>query len=394
MDRGNIYEEVERVLKEVCVNIGERPTGSKKNRQLEDYARLYFVGNGFDVETQQFECINWENRGANLYIAGKELDVKPSYYTTACSLEAEYITLGSDAELERSNLKNRIAVLYDELTAEQLMPKGFAFYNPIEHQKTISFLEEKEPSAIITVVHDNTSIFEDGDFDIPSAYVTEEEGDVLLKGKGKISLEINTSRRDAGGANLIARINPDKNKKLVVTAHIDTKHGTPGALDNGTGVVILLLLSSIIKPEDIDFSLELLLLNGEDYYSTPGQLKYLEEYIIGDKKTFLAINCDGIGLKDSKTAVSFLELSKSRKVLLEKLISKREGVDLIEPWEMGDHMLFVMNGIPAVTITSKEIFKSFDEIVHTERDSIDIIDRDKIIKVINFIAEFITNVEK
>lgn len=134
MNRKNIQETLKRLLEEVCLNIGERPTGSKKNRELENYARSYFEARGCDVETQQFECIDWENRGAKLFFAGQELNVKPSYYSTACDLEAEYMTLRIVAELGRSNLRGRIAVLHDELTGEQLMPKGFTFYNPKEHQ--------------------------------------------------------------------------------------------------------------------------------------------------------------------------------------------------------------------------------------------------------------------
>ena len=389
MNRENIEKALKMLLEEICITIGERPTGSKNNRQLENFARSYFEARGCEVETQKFKCIDWENRGAKLFFAGKELNVRPSYYSTACNLEAEYITLRTVAELGTSNLQGRIAVLHDELTEEQLMPKGFTFYNPEEHQKIISLLEEKEPLAVITVVDDDTSIFEDGDFNIPSAYISREEGEAILQGEGKVKLEINTRRKDARGANLIARINPAKNKKLVVTAHLDTKYGTPGALDNGTGVAILLLLSSLIKPEEIDFLLELLLLNGEDYYSTPGQLKYREEYITGNEETFLVINCDGVGLKESKTAVSFLGLSKNREAFFEKLISKREGIDLIEPWEMGDHMLFVRKGIPALTITSKEILRLIDVIAHTERDSLDIVDYDEVIKAVELVAEVV-----
>ncbi|MBK9392004.1 MAG: M28 family peptidase [Bacteroidetes bacterium] len=32
---------------------------------------------------------------------------------------------------------------------------------------------------------------------------------------------------------------------MVVTAHIDAKKGTPGAIDNATGVIVLLLLSEL-----------------------------------------------------------------------------------------------------------------------------------------------------
>ena len=47
----------------------------------------------------------------------------------------------------------------------------------------------------------------------------------------------------------------------------------------------------------IDYCLELLLLNGEDYYSTPGQMEYMEEYLGEDNNIILAINCDGMSKK-------------------------------------------------------------------------------------------------
>ncbi|MGM0414205.1 MAG: M28 family metallopeptidase, partial [Bacillota bacterium] len=314
------------------------------------------------------------------------------YYSKACELEAEFVKLTTIEELAKSDLQDKIAVLSGELTEEQLMPKSFTFYNPERHQRIISLLEQKAPQAIITVVDNDTSVFEDGDFQIPSAYISKAEGQKLLNGQGRVGLNINTTRKDSRGANLIARINPAAEKKLVITAHMDTKYGTPGALDDGTGIAILLLLSSIIKPDDIDFTLELLLLNGEDYYSTPGQLKYMEEYIEGNESTFLVINCDGVGLKDSKTAIAFMELAAARQNLVKDLISAEAEFELIEPWEMGDHMLFVMHGIPAITFTSKEILNLIDEIAHTEKDAINLIDYCKVMKVIEFIADIVVNI--
>ncbi len=129
-------------------------------------------------------------------------------------------------ELEDSDLQNKIAVLTGELTQEQLMPKSFPFYNPESHQKIIRLLEEKRPLAVITAVDNDTSVFEDGDFDIPTAYISKETGQKLLDGQGKISLKIDASRQESKGSNLIARINPDAEKKLVITAHLDTKYGT------------------------------------------------------------------------------------------------------------------------------------------------------------------------
>ena len=49
-------------------------------------------------------------------------------------------------------------------------------------------------------------------------------------------------------------------------------------------------------------------------------------------------------------------------------------------------MLFVMHGIPAINFTSKEILNLIDEIAHTERDAIDIIDYQRILEVNELIA--------
>ncbi len=392
MKKGQIKNEINEILNHITVNIGERPTGSKSNRKVETYAKTYFEKNDYITESQKFQCIDWINNGAELIINGKELTAKPSYYTTGCDLEADFIVLSTVSELENSQLQNKIAVLTGELTEEQLMPKSFPFYNPETHQKIIRLLEEKRPLAVITAVDNDTSVFEDGDFDIPTAYISKETGQELLDGQGKISLKIDASRQESKGSNLIARINPDAEKKLVITAHLDTKYGTPGALDNGTGIAILMLFSSLIKPEAIDYCLELLLLNGEDYYSIPGQLKYMEENIVDDESIFLVINCDGVGLKGSKTAISFMELDESRQELIAPYLADQPEIELIEPWEMGDHMLFVMHGIPAITFTSKEILNLIDEIAHTEKDSIDIIDYQRVLEVVELISELVVDI--
>ena len=392
MKRDLLKKEIKKILNHITVNIGERPTGSKSNRKVEIFARTYFENNDYITESQKFQCIDWINKGAELIFKGKKLTVKPSYYTTGCDLEAGYTVLSTVTELEKSHLQKKIAVLTGELTQEQLMPKSFPFYNPESHQRIIRLLEEKRPLAVLTVVDNDTSVFEDGDFDIPTAYITKEAGQELLNDQDKIKLKIDAKRQESKGANLIARINPDAEKKLVITAHMDTKYGTPGALDNGTGITILLLLSSMIRPEDINYCLELLLLNGEDYYSIPGQLKYMEENIVDDESIFLVINCDGVGLKDSKTAISFMELDEFKQELIAPFLTDQSEIELIEPWEMGDHMLFVMHGIPAITFTSKKILNLIDEIAHTEKDAIDIIDYRRVLEVIELITELAVDI--
>lgn len=56
----------------------------------------------------------------------------------------------------------------------------------------------KNPAAKVTIVDNDTSIFEGGDFDITSVYVTKEVGEKILNSKGKINLTVKTERISSG----------------------------------------------------------------------------------------------------------------------------------------------------------------------------------------------------
>lgn len=84
----------------------------------------------------------------------------------------------------------------------------------------------------------------------------------------------------------------------MITAHIDTKIGTPGAIDNGTGVTVLLLLAELLKDHSFNYLIELVVLNGEDYYSAPGQIRYIEQNEGRFSDILLNINIDGAGYKE------------------------------------------------------------------------------------------------
>lgn len=387
MQNDALYMKLNEILNYISVEIGERPTGSENNKKVEQFVANYFKQQGFTVELQHFYCPDFKTEGAELTYRGESIPAKPSYYTKGCNVTADSVKVKTVDELKRSDMTGKIAVLHSELTEEQIMPKSFPFYNPERHQKVVQLLEDKKPAAIITVVESDESVFEDGDFAIPSVYVTRKDGRVLFEGDGELQLVINAAREESQGANVIARLNPAKKKKLVITAHMDTKAGTPGALDNATGIAILLLLAQLIKPEDIEFCLELLLLNGEDYYSIPGQRKYMDTYLKTPQDILLAINCDGIGLKDSPTTVMFMESDRKLDNQLKDTLLAKSDLEFIAPWVQGDHMLFAFENIPVIAFTSKGIFDLLDTVIHTDKDTVELIDPEKVINVVRILEE-------
>jgi aminopeptidase YwaD len=343
---------------------------------------------GFDVECPEFECMDWKSDGALITVDNKSYAAQASPYSRGTQAKAPLISASSTGELENLELSNKILLLHGELTREQFLPKNFPFFQVEEQQHIIQLLETGKPLAIITATTRNPEmagalypfpVFEDGDFDIPSVFITEDQGNELVKHVGnQITLEIQAERIPARSSNVVARKGNDRSRRIVLFAHIDAKLGTPGALDNGTGIVTLLLLAELLKNYEGGNCVEIVALNGEDYYSSPGEQLYLKQNEGRFQEIVLGINMDGLGYIKGKTAYSLYECSPGVKDTIEKVFSNGEFFVPGEPWFQGDHVIFLMNGRPALALTSELVAELMVEYVHTERDTPEIIDHEKV----------------
>ncbi len=246
---------------------------------------------GWEVETPGFQCMDWSESGVDLTVGATSFEAFASPFTLAALVSAPLVGTGNIGELERADMAGKVVLLRGELAREQLAPKNFPWWNPEEHQRIIAALERGRPAAIVAATSRNPELagavypfplIEDGDFDIPSAYMTEEEGQKLAVYAGReVDLEIHASRSIAEGVNVVARRGGGGGKtgvgRYVVSAHIDAKRGTPGAIDDGTGVIVLMLLGELLAKYDGERTIELVAFNGEDYYAAPGERLYLEQ---------------------------------------------------------------------------------------------------------------------
>ena len=310
----NLHKKVERYLKYLSEELPTRRVGSDGNRLATDFFNETIVSFGFTAEYPQFDCMDWVQQGAALTINGQSFHTQVSPYSLGCSVESPLETVSTVSELEAVDAEGKVLLLCGEIAKEQLMPKNFRFYNPEEHQHIVRLLETKRPLAIITATSRNPEMagavypfpmIEDGDFNIPSVYITEEDGEALAGHTHElVSLDIRAERIPSHGCNIIARKDGASGKRIVLYAHIDSKDGTPGALDNASGVTVLLLLAEFLKDYHGKHTVEIIALNGEDYYSTPGEIQFLEmnEGRFGD--ILLGVNLDGVGYQKGKTAFS------------------------------------------------------------------------------------------
>ena len=164
----------------------------------------------------------------------------------------------------------------------------------------VSILHDSDGDGDWDVTGDATDLLlvtdEDGDFDIPSVYMTEEEGKKLINAGGETVQMISRTKRIHGDSyQVIAKKGQTSRQRVVVTAHIDAKKGTPGAIDNATGVIVLMLLAELLTDYSDQPEIELVAFNGEDYFAASGQTLYLNQNQTLSKDVLFNINIDGAG---------------------------------------------------------------------------------------------------
>ncbi len=381
----------ETYLKKLCLELPGRVVGSQGNRMATEFFADVTASFGFQIQSSWFDCFDWHSERIQLTANGYSFKAFASPYTPGCRVEAPLAVVSTPAELETADLSGKIVLLFGEIAREQLMPKNFPFYNPEEHQRIIQLLEAAKPQAIIAATSQDRMmaggispfpLIEDGDFDIPSCYMSEEEGKRLAQYIGQqVTLEIRAERIPAQGCNVTARKGNRADRRIVFCAHIDAKRGSPGAIDNAAGVAALLLLAELLADYHGDLGIELLAINGEDYYSNPGEQRFLTDNAGHFNEIILGVNLDGAGYRKGKTAFSLYGCSDNLSALIREIFSHYNNLIEGEHWYQGDHALFVMNGISALAFTSEKVTELMSQFVHTPQDQPQIVDADRLVEI-------------
>jgi aminopeptidase YwaD len=349
----------------------------------------------------EFNAIDWKEKGAALHVDEKEFNVLASAYSPGCTATARLVSAATVSALASLEANGAILLLHGEIAKEQLMPKNFVFYNPEEHQEIIALLEKSGAKAIVCATGRNSALaggaypfplIEDGDFNIPSVYMTEEEGARLLPFVGKQARLTSVAERiPSKGYNVIGKEGNNVKGKIVITAHIDAKKGTPGAIDNATGVSVLLLIAELLREYNGDKEIEIVALNGEDYYAVPGQMSYIAANQNTMNTIILNINIDGAGYKEGLSAFSFFDLPPALQKNAEDVMRCYPGITEGAQWPQGDHSIFVHYGRPALAVSSKWFIDnmSTQDITHTPKDSMEIVDHAKLVEIAEAIHSFV-----
>jgi aminopeptidase YwaD len=402
INREQLINKSAKYLDTLCIQIPERCVGSQGNHQATRFFQKHLDSYQWQIETHPFSAIDWIDGGASLKCGENSFQVLVSPYALGCDVKAQLLTACNVSELESQNAQDKIILLHGELAIEQLMPKNFVFYNPESHQKIIRLLEGSGALAFVCATGRNSGLaggiypfplIEDGDFDIPSVYMTEEEGLRLLAYQNQVvHVQSNSTRVPSTGENVLGTKGNPQGKRIVITAHIDAKKEAPGAIDNGTGVVILMLLAELLKDYKGDHQIELVALNGEDYFCAPGQIQYIYKNKDNFQNMLLDINIDGAGYKEGGTTFSKFNLPPRLNKVCDQVIGQSEAISEGAPWPQSDHSIFVQQGVPAIAVTSQWFLENINSqtITHTPKDHPRIVNHEMVVETALGIYDFVS----
>jgi aminopeptidase YwaD len=368
-------------LDTLCSFLPDRRPGSEGNRQATAYVAEELARSGWSVSMPEFEVTDWRTDGGELQVDGKSIEVTPSPYGLGAAAGGPIRILREVADLDRVDLRGSIVVLAGALAAEPLTPKAFPFYGSDEHAAIVSALEAAAPAAVLAATGkypalcgalDPFPLIEDGDFAIPTATLRPADAVPLFDRDGAAaSLEIRSERWRSTAANVTASRGLSA-PRITVIAHIDTKPGTPGAVDNAAGVVVLLMLAELLGPQrvpDLSIGVELLAVNGEDHYAAPGELAWLADHEAQLDDISLVINIDGAGYRGGRSAYSTYNLDADLARHVDRAFGATATLVPGPEFYQSDHAIFAMRGRPAVAITTELVDEMLETLFHSPDDT-------------------------
>lgn len=390
---------IERHLAALVNDHPDRHPGRAGNTAANDYAETVLQSHRWAVESVEFQVLDAVTGRAQLSIGGRAFEILPGPYTVPITTSAPLLAIDSLEALEGADITGAVALLHGVIAADQLLPKSFDFVEAPDHRRLYELLEAGRPAAVIGATGRGGGmggglypypLIEDGDFDIPNAYTTEETGAQLASLGGEVvELEIVSERLTREARQLTATRGPGGAPRAIVMAHIDSKGGSPGALDNATGVAALLGTAELLAEYDGPYRVELIPMNGEDYYASPGEHLFVAANERRWDELLGTVNLDAIGAKGGSTAASLYAVGERGSELIRRVVRRHPSVSLGEAWNEGDHSIVAGHGRPAVALTSTSFRELSATVTHTERDTLELVDPALVAAAAEFVADLV-----
>ncbi|WKA58139.1 M20/M25/M40 family metallo-hydrolase [Planococcus shenhongbingii] len=382
--------EAERAIEHVrylSEEIGSRPGGLEAEKQAADYVARTLKGYGYDVEYQYFPV-------ADQYIADVsfedgtawEMGAAPNGKISAEAVSGDviYVKGGLSPSDFPTETKGKIVLLTRESTTANYRTQ---VDNAVKAGAAGVILQSVVGSRGNYGSAFNPSLT--ASYDVPvygAAYVQGEWLKEQLE-EGAVRLELTAARyTDLKSVNVIgtkkAKNQKADNKEVLLTAHMDSVVGAPGANDNASGVGLMLELARIYKGYNTDKELKFIAFGSEER-GLLGARYYVDQLSQPERENIEAVfNPDMVATKYEQAKNLYaMTVDGSKNIVTDSTVAAgaRLGNSDILPGQFGssDHVPFHNAGIPAALFIWMGI-DSWDPLVyhiekvyHTPEDTIE-----------------------
>ncbi len=366
-------EEVWRHLEHLCTKIGPRVLGTRGDHEAADYIASLFREFGLRVEIDKLSCPSWDHKETLIQTSESVFGPPHAHgcmFSPPCDIYAEVVAIGLSSGLSKMDLDGKIALIYGELASRPLN---------LDRNEILLKLEERKPSAVIVISPKfdacNTKIIRDPLFKIPSASVSAQVGLQLMKVEGsKIRVKIEARPFNSITANIFGSLPGRTDKRVCVAAHYDTAPGTQGAVDNASGIAVMLEMARLFSAKSPAKTLDFVAIAGEEYGERTGSFggnAYVTAHEDRLRKTAVLVNIDSVG-----AYLNTLRVRANSSDALRRLVTQHmkriypDSVLVPEPVPGGDALIFHRKGVPFVMFWAD----IGPNLWHTPLDNIDTID--------------------
>jgi aminopeptidase YwaD len=139
---------------------------------------------------------------------------------------------------------------------------------------------------------------------------------------------------------------------------------------------------------------EIVAMNGEDYYAAPGEKLYLEHNRGRLGNVALSINLDAPGHRQGPTVYSLYDCPDAIAAAVRDTFGASADLREGEPWYQSDHMVFVQNQVPALAITSEGLMEIETAVAHTPKDRPELVDCTKLVTAAWALRELLNRLDR
>ncbi len=368
-----------RILREISDQAGGRLAGTAANKITLEILSRELRAAGYEPRTESFNMPGWFRGDDEIVMtvpSRRHLKAVALGYTQAQSSfngEVVYLNQGYPQDFSGQNVNNKIVLVTSEVAVAKprLLRQEVITAAGLNGSRAILFINERPGDINLA----GTGDFDGHNLPVPAFSLTREEGlwiRRLLEENETVVLEISVRSycQDIRADNLIASLPGENPRKIVAGAHVDSWDLAQGSIDNGLGTAMLFDVARLMKlysPRNY-YSIEFVWFNGEEL-GLFGSKNYVKVH--QDEDIPLMINMDMTGSPTGFNAMGFDEFIP----LLQELADSLQGYDLTDgvtsrPWTNGDHMPFMLQGIPIITLNAR-LDENMSHTYHSQTDTFD-----------------------